>query len=253
MLTLTDVIRYGEFKPYSWHQDIQRSFENLIDLIELRVERDGVKEAMHSLLDKVFELRMKIIPVVLEEKSQEDFLNFVLDRQLALKDESSDYHDNLYAEILVILHQICYQHLQALSPRLKNYGSQIEKGAKDQSAIPSLLAYRTALQYSGAPKEVYNLLEASLKADFNGILYELLKNKRLPSLGKHKKEIVQEAFIHTEEFGFYSALLNLWKPSENKEHHLLRNIKIRLALHQLNQSPQQMPWEPEEVKDFILQ
>jgi len=253
MLTLTDVIRYGAFKPSSWRDEAQHSFDKLIDLIKKRVDRDGVEGAMHSLLDEVFELRMLVIPILLEQKTQEDLTDFVLDRQLALRDQPTDQYDQLFADVLKVLHQISYPHLQSLPPQLEKGNSAAAFDGKAGYVSPKLPTFRATLSYVGAPKEVYELLESSLKADFNGILYELLRSGRLPFLSKYKKEIVYGTFKHTEDFGFYSALLNLWKPDNNNEGELVRNVKVRLALYQLDHSSHHSTWELGQVRDLILQ
>lgn len=252
MLTITDVMRYGEFKPHSWEQEVQSSFDSLIDLIQLRVNRDGVEGAMNSLLEKVFELRMMLIPELLDEKDHHDFLDFVLDRQLEIQDQPADQYDQFYADVLAVLHHISYQNFLSVRPKLAQYPSPFEYRAKNHTAMPTLPALREALPYLGAPEAFYNLLEASLKADFNGMLYELLQSDRLPFLQEHKKEIVQLAFKYTEEMGFYSALLDLWKPEEEDEQPLVRNVKIRLAVHQLSSSADTHAWSLEQVRDIVL-
>lgn len=252
MLTITDFIRFGAFSPHSWEREVQHRFDNLIDLIQLRVERDGLEAAMNSLLGEVFALRMMVIPELLSEEGQNDFLNFVLERQLELHDKPTDSYDELYAEVLATLHQISYQHNKTLSEKSVDSSTTIHNFIDGHAGFPTLESFRVALHYSDAPEEFYKMLEASLKADFNCMLYELLKSERLVFLRGYRKQIVQQAFRYTEELGLYSALLSLWKPVEDEEGILVRNVKIRLAMYELNQGINSERWNSDQIKNLIL-
>lgn len=206
---------------------LKEKVENLVDLVKIKTQTRGVSHAVESIQNDLFDIRIELIRYLVAHpdllKQYEKKLLEEVARALYQEGENKELGKTV-ADVLEVYLKV-FAHVAGLvSKDLANEEINVID-------FPSLIGLKSllALQPSKDLENYIRWIEASLKLDYALIVSDLVfyRNYRLSQdvlteLGKLLKESVTD-------FGAYLVLTNFWRPDEEDEAPLIRNIKILSA------------------------
>jgi hypothetical protein len=203
--------------------------ENLIDLIKFRTKTKGTEYTSLSLHNELFDVRIELLSFLLTEPGVLKEIENLIAGEIAEKYYLEGTYKKLghtVADSLEVYLKIFSHFSETVSDYLT--GNKLFS----RSDMPSLNGLKLLLSLQ-APKEFENYIqwiEASLNFDCALIIADLALKKELDL---KVSEIVQlESFLKKSivNFGAYSAVTNFWHPEIDDEAQLIRNIKIKTAV-----------------------
>ncbi|RFC54869.1 hypothetical protein [Brumimicrobium aurantiacum] len=208
-------------------EPLLRKIRNLVDLIILRTEKDGVEKTLGSLEDDLFKLRLDII-----NESQ------------LLQDITKNINDTIQDRVIGQFDKTTNQKKLELAfvKSLKIYG-EITENILDKipnnsfSSIKNFpqLNYKSFIDLlqSLPGKEsqfIISYLKSSITLDFALIVAELIFDNKLKLKKSEVENLVLTLKNSIEEYAVFSNKFGLWNPSDDDESQWIRNIKIRISL-----------------------
>jgi hypothetical protein len=212
---------------------LEQKAENLIDLIIIRINSKSIEEVSESLLQEIFELRLDVIELLLEESEHLnkywDFLGQYISVNLQLAPYSS-----LSSTISSVL--LSYEEITSpiLTKILGNSTKEILDGFKiNRPSYASLnhLAFLPSAQL----KYYKKWIDASLQFELGLILSDLILTGQVKiSNERIENELVNFLQKIIIRFGAYSIFTGFWTPSESNLSNTVNSMKILAATIELD-------------------
>jgi len=207
--------------------------ENLVNLLKFRIQNKGVVSTEETIHDELFSLRLQLLKYLTENTGLLQSMQTKIVQEVGNKLFMKGDH-----KALGLLMS------DTLEIYLGIYGKMMEKVGDDlnnndllnsSQGLPSLQELKNLhnLQPNQELKKVIDWIQSSLIYDFYLIAAELVISGGL-SISKAEESVLydqlKESFV---TFGFYTALMGLWHPDSEDENQLVRNIKIKIGIAQL--------------------
>ncbi len=246
----------GEFILYVYKErahvgntHLKQRIENLIDLIKFRTLKKGFKYTSRSLQDELFEIRLELIDYLLYDpnlfSSIEERIAAEISRKYYFLDSNKELVTAV-ADSLEVYYKIYSKFSNEISEQINSI-STIQK-----QDIPSLNSFKNMLKLFPSKELEYYLLwlESSLIYDYYIITAELIFND---AFKPHKSDILELSSLIKKsivDFGTYAVFLGFWKPEIDDEIQLIRNIKIKAAVLEI-ENKRSSRYSLEGLKEFI--
>jgi hypothetical protein len=211
------------------NRQLEEKVRDVIDLVKYRSRKEGVEEACRSLKDDLFDLMMEIYK--LSDKAIIDKTDqYVITELNQQRKHQSIYHQLQHTYINNV--ELYLDMVRKLKPSIVHHQSEL-------SSLSSSISYHdlrtilVSLFPNAHTDNELQLLDAVLAFDFSLIATNLVMREELMLDDEEIHSLEQLLNSSLENVGVYMALLHLWQPSDDQEGQLYRNIKIRLAAHEL--------------------
>ena len=227
--------------------------ENVLNAVKTLVHQKGVSATCESIFDELLTVRVQLTQYLkhepaLVEKLQQQFT------ESGVAEAEEIYHTGL-TRLSAFCHDALEVYQKVSSGFEPHFPEGLNVSEKQVKNIDQAVSFDTIKQLPliYPSKDLDHLghwIEASLKLDYAFITTDLVLDGSL-ELDNNELKALQALFKDSiEDFGFYSVLLGIWQPEEEDEAYLVRNIKIRLAAHELDEQAQN-PFTIDELKSQI--
>ncbi|MCD8425735.1 hypothetical protein [Tenacibaculum dicentrarchi] len=228
----TTKVPIGEIINFLYNNDdlfnidfITRKVRNLIDLISVRVNKDGVVKTLESLENDLFNLRLEIIKESDLFNDLIENLNNTIEKRIESQFNDRTKHPELelaFVNSINIYREVSDSIIKGI--KLDSINSHIPNlSYSDYISILNSLPGRES-------KLISSSLKSSIALDFAFIVSELIFDDKLSLKKSEIENLILMLKNSTEDFAVYSNQFGFWKPSLEDESQWARNIKIRISL-----------------------
>ncbi len=210
------------------NSSLREKVENLVDLIKIKTQTRGIEDASKSLQNELFEIRIECLNLLLEKPDLLVLYEKRILEEITNKFYVTGVHKKLgqtIADALEIYFKIFSHFSEIISNKIPANSLKINE-------IPSLNGLKNLhlLQPSKDVENYITWLEASLNFDYALIVSDLIFKNRI-HIKQHQVQqlelLIKKSIV---DFGSYSIVTNLWHPDLEDESQLMRNIKIKAAI-----------------------
>ncbi len=211
------------------NRQLQEKVRDFIDLVKYRSREKSIETACQSLKDDLFELMMGMY------KQMDEAIIDKVDQYVATVLTQQCRHQSPYDQL-----QATYiKNLELYLDMVSQLKPSIVEHQSELSSLSSSISYQdlrtilVSLFPNAHTNNELQLLDAVLAFDFALVTTNLVTQEELTLDQEEIQSLEQLLNDSLEDVGVYMALLHLWQPSDDQEGQLYRNIKIRLAAHEL--------------------
>ncbi|MBN2664375.1 MAG: hypothetical protein JXR68_12060 [Bacteroidales bacterium] len=229
----------------SKNEKINKLFKKIIDSIILGLnDNKDLIDIYTEVRDKILKLRLILS---FNTKADAEWKKYIksLTTEIKTTFSNNNYFD-LNSELIEVYNQY-YKIVKTLSKNKKNENIEILKDISVENLRNLLKA--TTIHKSRA---VIKLFDKSLMLEFYLLIASMLNSNIISCENEFEKKIIScidDTFI---KYGAYCVVLDLWKPKNNDESRLARNIKILSSVYSL-EYVNIKPISLNEVKEHIKQ
>ncbi|MGB3183943.1 MAG: hypothetical protein WBB45_21295 [Cyclobacteriaceae bacterium] len=237
--------------------DIISKVDSFSHLIQSHVHTMSIPDAINALIDKAFKVRMEAIAALMHD----DTLYQQAMREISALGQSyqqpyTSYTDSLNAalhesmEVYKFMSASDHEYGSTVQEPQAAYGTAPDVGGV-LSAISSIAAFHILLDMIGFnARPLIHMLKFSLAFEVGLVIATMHDNKELQLTTAQMDELARHLFIYIEEFGLAAVRQQMWSLPEDDTHQTIRNIKIRIAMDEVNQGRMQ-PVSAEGMKNML--
>lgn len=229
---------------------LSRKIKNLMDLINLRVKKDGVAYTLKSVEDNLFKIRLDIINDNQISKEITKNLNNTIQERINFQFSQNTSQKKLELAFIKSL-SIYGEIVKNISDKLsQNTFSSIKKANQiDYNNFKDLLKSLPGKEN----QYIISYLNSSIALDFAFILSEQIFDNKLKLNKIEIENLISLLKNAIEDYAVYSCYFGSWEPSDDDESQWIRNIKIRISLFESKfQSDLDSKLSSNEIKKIII-
>jgi hypothetical protein len=212
---------------------LKNELENLVISIKNSVNKYGFEKTEKAIEDKLFALRFEVLEYLKSNPDILDSFENTIVQEIGNKYFSNKKFKDLGSATSDSL-EVYLSMFQNIAEEIKNNISNIKPVPSDIKNISlSALRHINALQPNPEFSVVIEWLSASVQYDFYLLVAEFVMSGEILADEHSLNELpglVKQSIV---EFGAYTILSGLWKPSIDEESQLIRNIKIKASAYRL--------------------
>ena len=210
---------------------LSEKVENLIDIIKIRVNTKGVRYTCSSLRDEMWDLRWELLS---QQKNLDEIFTLIHEvttENISMASYLQTSIEKTKADCLVLYAKVVTPISDTVKKDASTFSTQDFITGKNLYGSLKLLASTTP---STEIKTPLSWIENSLDFECCLVLCALISSEDLNVDAAIKSDIEQNLKTSIVNFGFYSALMQVWHPKEEDETAYVRNVKILLADYELS-------------------
>jgi len=229
---------------------LNKAFDELIDLITVRIHNINIEDVSEGLAEKVFEIRLDILSWIVDNFNDMDEVIDAINKKIS----DIDY-EPIHVDLFSCAQKVLFTSNNIIKKSLKK--SNPDNFAELRSSIQNNRPNYKSLQFlKSHPQSEYlvKLIDESLKIEVGAIISFLILTKRINLDEKRiSREILPFLNRTIERFGAYSIFTKSWEPDKDDNSKMTHKMQILADTIRMNNGLQPLFLENEEdLEDVSL-